>query len=86
MVTDVDNDNVGIGDFLSEYTALLVQSHGKVDEQDDGIDTNDIEDCGDQSGDPMDTEDNHEVDSPEKIPLHFEILIKVFWLHYNTFD
>ena len=65
-------------DFLSGYTTLLVQSHGRVDEDD--IDVDGIEECVGDDGDGMDVEeDENQVDCPEKIPIHFDILIKVLF-------
>ena len=76
----MENDNVGVGGFLSEYTSLLVHSHGQVDEDDIDIDVDGVEECGD-IGDAMDVEadDNDQVDAPQKIPIHFEILVKVLF-------
>lgn len=57
---------------------MLVQSHGQVDEDDIDVDVGGIEECNRDDGDAMDDDKNNQVDCPKKIPMHFEILIKVY--------
>ena len=83
MLTDVANDKVSVGDFLSEYSGLLIQSHGKVSEDD--IEDNLDDDCAeDDHEEEEEEEEEHKVDSEQKIPFHFEILIKVFFLNISS--
>ena len=70
--TDVNNESVSAGDFFAQYSKLLQQSHGNVDDGDEET-MNDAANEEDYAG----TEGENEVDNEEKIPVHFDIIIKV---------
>jgi len=68
--TDVKNDEVSVGDFVTEYSALLSQAHGNVEEEEEEEEEN--KDVGE-----IDDEISDNESAKEETPLHFKIVIKV---------